>query len=255
MCGIAAVLSAPGDARADAVTERMVGCLVHRGPDDDGFAKLGRLPLAQRRLSILDPTPAGHQPMSTPDGRYWIVHNGEIYNFLELADELAALGHRFATQTDTEVILAAYRQWGVNAFGRLNGIWAMVLWDATEELLILTRDRLGVKPLYLAEADGLLGVASEIKALLTLPGLAFEPEPAAVRDFLVNGSADHSDRTFFRGVTRVPAAHALLVRRDGTRRAVRYWDVPELADDVSVRPDRADDDLVDEVRSLTIDAV
>jgi asparagine synthase (glutamine-hydrolysing) len=255
MCGIAAVLSAAPDRRAGAAAERMVGCLVHRGPDDDGFASLGRLILAQRRLSILDPTPAGHQPMSSPDGRYWIVHNGEIYNFLELADELVSLGHRFTTQTDTEVILAAYRQWGVDAFSRLNGIWAMVLWDATEEVLVLSRDRLGVKPLYVAEADGLLGVASEIKALLTLPGMTFEPERAAVRDFLVNGSVDHSDQTFFRGVTRIPAAHALLIRSDGSRRAVRYWDVPELAHDASVRPDRADADLVEEVRCLAVDAV
>lgn len=255
MCGIAAVLSAAPDGRADAAAARMVDCLVHRGPDDDGFASLGRLTLAQRRLSILDPTPAGHQPMSSPDGRHWIVHNGEIYNFLELADELAGLGHNFTTQTDTEVILAAYRQWGVDAFSRFNGIWAMVLWDAVEELLILSRDRLGVKPLYVAEADGLLGVASEIKALLTLPGLAFDPEPAAVRDFLVNGSVDHSDQTFFRGVTRVPAAHALLIRRDGSRRAVRYWDVPELAGDASVRPDPADGKRVEELRALLVDAV
>jgi asparagine synthase (glutamine-hydrolysing) len=255
MCGIVAVLAAEPDERAAAAATGMLRRLAHRGPDDEGCAPLGRVTLAQRRLSILDPTPAGRQPMRSADGRYWIVHNGEIYNFLELADELAAAGHRFTTRTDTEVILASYAAWGIEAFRRFNGIWAVVLWDAAEEQLVLSRDRFGVKPLYVAHGDGLLGVASEIKALLALPGIRAEPEVAAVRDFLANGSVDHSDQTFYRRVMRVPAAHTVVIKRDGTRRAVRYWDEPELGEDASQRGEPRDAARVEEIRALVVDSV
>src|SRR5262245_20486018 len=122
----------------------MLQAIAHRGPDGERTSRLGRLHLGHRRLSILDPTPAGDQPMTTPDERYHIVHNGEIYNFLELADELAA-EWTFQTKSDTEVILAAYDRWGPGCVERFNGIWAFVLWDAREQRLFISRDRLGVK--------------------------------------------------------------------------------------------------------------
>jgi asparagine synthase (glutamine-hydrolysing) len=254
MCGIAGAVERVPSGSAGPVVREMLGRLEHRGPDDRGCTEVGRLAMGQRRLSILDTSSSGHQPMQSADGRYWIVHNGEIYNFLELSTELSKLGHRFHSQTDTEVILAAYAEWGLDCLRRFNGIWAMALWDVREETLVLSRDRFGVKPLYVAERGGLLGFASEIKALLALPGMTAEPEPAAIRDFLAEGIVDHSDQTFYLNVRRIPAAHSLVVTPSGPR-TVRYWDPPALADDASIRGDDGDGARVDEIRELVIDAV
>ena len=252
MCGISGIATPGGKADA-ALARRMVEGLAHRGPDSTGCEDLGAAVLAQQRLSILDPTPSGFQPMVSADGRHWIVHNGEIYNFLELADELSA-GHRFRTETDTEVILAAYARWGTACVERFNGIWAFALWDREHQRLLLSRDRLGVKPLFYAEHRGGVAFASEIKGLLALPDVSHEPEPAAIRDFLLDAMVDHSDRTFFRSVRRLPAAHNLVLDRDG-RRIERYWAPPPLSDDVAFGPRPSDADLVDELRALLIDSV
>ena len=139
MCGISG-LATPGGRADTALARKMVEALAHRGPDSTGCQELGAAVLAQQRLRILDPTPTGFQPMASADGRHWIVHNGEIYNFLELADELRAAGHAFRTRTDTEVILAAYDEWGPACVERFNGIWAFALWDTERESLLLSRD-------------------------------------------------------------------------------------------------------------------
>ncbi len=140
----------------------MAGTLAHRGPDDDGCweAADGSVALAHRRLSIIDLSPLGRNPMSWDGGRLWITFNGEIYNYRELRTELEGAGHRFRTQTDTEVLLAAYDQWGTDAVERLAGMFAFGLWDATRQRLWLVRDRLGKKPLYYAAAAGTLAFAS-----------------------------------------------------------------------------------------------
>jgi len=254
MCGISGIATPGG--KADARLARlMVEGLAHRGPDSTGCEDLGAAVLAQQRLSILDPTPSGFQPMASADGRHWIVHNGEIYNFLELADELAAAGHRFRTETDTEVILAAYAEWGTACVERFNGIWAFALWDRERERLFLSRDRLGVKPLFYAEHGGGIAFASEIKGLLALPDVSRDPEPGAIRDFLLDALVDHSDRTFFRSVRRLPAAHNLVLGRDGARTIERYWGPPPLSEDVAFAPRASDADLVEELRALLIDSV
>ena len=254
MCGIAGALSLTDRSAEPAVVQRMLDRLTHRGPDDEGCTALGPAVLGMRRLSILDPTPRGHQPMSSADGRLTIVHNGEIYNFLELADELSALGHRFTTETDTEVILAAYAEWGRSCLTRFNGIWAFAIWDHLDGSLFLARDRFGVKPLFLAERDGQLAFASEIKALRGLDWVSPDPYLPAVADFLLDGTVDHLPTTFYRDVERFPAAHALTVTRDG-RRWHRYWEPPCLSTDASFRPQPEDRDRVDAFRSLLIDAV
>jgi len=247
VCGIAGLLSLTGDPPEPALVEGMLRRLVHRGPDDDGCATLGPAVLGMRRLSILDPSPLGHQPMASPDGRYTIVHNGEIYNFLELADELVALGRRFTTATDTEVILAAYATWGPDCVRRFNGIWAFAIWDALERVLFLARDRFGVKPLYLAEGPGAIAFASEIKALRTLPWVTAEPEPSVIFEYLVDGSVDRGETTFFRDIRRFPAAHSLLITPTG-RRWDRYWEPRELATDPSFRAGPRDEELVENFR-------
>jgi asparagine synthase (glutamine-hydrolysing) len=254
MCGIAGILNWAPDGTELPLVEAMTACIAHRGPNDSGVLDLGPLTLGHRRLSILDTSSAGHQPMWTPDGRYLIVHNGEIYNFLELADELRARGHAFHTASDTEVILEAYREWGPDCVTRFNGMWAFMLWDIVEETLFLSRDRFGVKPLYLAESNGRVAYASELKALLQLPWVSHEPDVSAVRDFLLDGSVDQSAQTFFRQIQRLPAAHSLLISRQ-SRRLARYWTPPYLSDDASSRPDPGDRERVDEIRALLIDSV
>jgi len=254
MCGIAGSV-ALGDRRPDPVAvQRMIDRLSHRGPDDEGCASLGPAMIGMRRLSILDPSPRGHQPMTSADGRYTIVHNGEIYNFLELADELRGLGHRFETSSDTEVILTAYDAWGPDCLARFNGIWAFAIWDRDEETLFLTRDRFGVKPLFLAERNSELAFASEIKALRTLDWVSADPHLEAVAHYLVDGTVDHLPGTFFRDVAHFPAAHSLTISRRG-RRWHRYWQPPDLSTDASFRPGPGDVQLVDSFRSLLIDAV
>jgi asparagine synthase (glutamine-hydrolysing) len=254
MCGIAGVLDTSGRKPERRLVQVMLDRLVHRGPDDEGCNVLGEAVLGMRRLSILDPTPQGHQPMQSPDGRYWLVHNGEIYNFLELADELIAEGIQFRTKTDTEVILAAYAAWGPDCVKRFNGIWAFAIFDSVERSLFLARDHFGVKPLFLAEGSGTIAFASEIKALQTLPWVSDTPDQGAVFDYLVDGSVDRDERTFFRDIRRFPAAHWLLVTSEG-RTWDRYWTPTRLAEDPSFRPAATDAELTEQFRSLLIDAV
>lgn len=193
----------------------------------------------------------------------WLIHNGEIYNFLELASELRALGHALVSASDTEVILAAFEEWGLDAFRRFNGMWALAIWDGPRSRLLLSRDRFGVKPLLIHRSAGQLSFASELVGLLAArdrsgASLASEPNLAAVRDFLVRGLTDHSSETFVEGVTTLPPGHVLVVEPAGER-LVRYWDPPALADDD--RPEargadrRRDDELVEEFRALFEDAV
>jgi asparagine synthase (glutamine-hydrolysing) len=256
MCGIGGILRTDGGLVEPRPLERMNHALAHRGPDGSGIYVDGAIGLCHRRLSILDPTPAGAQPMLR--GRNALVHNGEIYNYLELAAELRDHGERIETGTDTEVILAAYRVWGVDAVARFNGMFAFALWDAERRRVLLARDRMGVKPLYLRRTARSLAFASEPWALLqgrpVEPGDLWSPEPhlGAVHDFLSRGWTDHSAATFLEGVIALPAAHLLIVEA-GTERLVRYWGPPQLADDDRPATRGTDHDrdekLVEEFRS------
>ena len=254
MCGIAGVLGLTGERPDPALVRRMLERLIHRGPDDEGIAALEGAVLGMRRLSIIDPTPAGHQPMVSPDGRYTIVYNGEIYNFLELADELTSVGHTFTTASDTEVLLAAYAAWGEDCVQRLNGIWAFAIWDAHERTLFLSRDRFGVKPLFLAEGSGSLAFASEIKALLTLPWTSGDPNSEVVGRYLFDATIARGKDTFFRDIECFPAAHSLTISPGG-RRWHCYWPAPRLNTDLSFGRRPGDDDRIAEFKSLLIDAV
>jgi asparagine synthase (glutamine-hydrolysing) len=188
----------------------------------------GDVGFAFRRLSILDLSPAGHQPMCDPSGRYWIVFNGEIYNYLELREELAARGHAFRTGSDTEVLLAAYATWGADMLPHLNGMWGIALWDAREKTLLLARDRFGVKPLYYSVVDGRLAFASELKPIV----LAGErrPRDEAIYDLVARDWVDHTPETFFAGVFQLQAGHLLVARAGapgvpGTLTVRRWWDL------------------------------
>jgi asparagine synthase (glutamine-hydrolysing) len=228
MCGIVGVVwSRAADPEILAAANARIA---HRGPDDHGACwwHHGRwnVGLASRRLAILDLSPLGRMPMGSPDGSAWIVYNGEVYNFRELRAELEARGHTFRSTGDTEVLLRLYQEEGPDFVQRLNGIFALAIWDQRSGTLLLARDRFGVKPLYLAQtADGLV-FGSEIKALLAFPGVRAEPEfadlGAAVTFLGTPGSG-----TGFRGIERLEPAHT-LVWRDGTVTRHRYW-TPEFA--------------------------
>lgn len=254
MCGIAALFDPKGGIRPTWIAD-MCDTIRHRGPDDEGFVladatiaiaaagpdtpsacatqlELARLPerggwlaaLGHRRLSILDLSPAGHQPMATADGSAWVVFNGEIYNFVELRDELAALGHAFASHSDTEVLLAAWRQWGRDCLSRFNGMFAFVLYDHTRQTVFAARDRFGVKPLYLwLSPGGLLALASEIKQFTTLPGWNARLNPTRGYDFLNWGLTDHTSETLFDGVTQIQGGQMLEWRLGHGQPTISRW--------------------------------
>ena len=262
MCGIAGVVSLDGRRPELAAAQGLIACMAHRGPDGRGSFANDRVALEHLRLSILDPTPAGAQPMS----RYGLhlIHNGEIYNYVELARELSARGYEFTTGTDTEVMLAAYDAWGPDAVRRFNGMWAFALWDSSRGRLLLSRDRMGVKPLYYRRAPGAIAFASEVAALRAVRSIAaddqWQPEPdlAAVRDYLTRALVDHSDHTFVEGIRSLPAAHNMTITGDRVT-VERYWGPPPLSDDSRRRVDpvtRAQDDrLVEEFSDLFTSSV
>jgi asparagine synthase (glutamine-hydrolysing) len=220
MCGIAGFYE-PGGRRVRAsVLFEMTGELAHRGPDGAGAYIDRDFAMANTRLAIVD-LAAGDQPLSDDSGRYFVVQNGEIYNHVELRERLEALGHRFATHCDTEVIAQAYAHWGLRALEEFNGAFAFALFDRKERKLVLARDRLGKRPLFLAEHEGALVFASEVKSLFRYPGLPRALEPAAVLEQIVLWANLH--RSPFSGVRELPPGHVLVRQADGTMEQHAWW--------------------------------
>ena len=234
MCGIAGFVLPLAALPHEAIEARlwaMIGTLRHRGPDDEGVWTDGQGALAHARLSIIDLSSAGHQPIASADGDVWLTYNGEIYNFNALRDELAAAGYVFRSRTDSEVIANGWHAWGPRLFGRLRGMFALALWDRRSRRLILARDRIGKKPLYYAPTPQACLFGSEIKALLAWPGMARIPNLAAIDQYLTLQYVPAPD-TAFAGVHRLPPAHYLVVGADAEGRwrepeLVRYWELPE----------------------------
>jgi asparagine synthase (glutamine-hydrolysing) len=234
MCGIAGFVLPLSTLPHEVIEARlwaMIGTLRHRGPDDEGVWTDGIGALAHARLSIIDLSAAGHQPIAGAGGDVWLTYNGEIYNFNELRDELLALGYVFRSRTDSEVVANGWHAWGPRLFGRLRGMFALALWDRRSRRLILARDRIGKKPLYYAPTPQAFLFGSEIKALLAFPGIARTPNLAAIDQYLTLQYVPAPD-TAFAGVHRVPPAHYLIVGADAngswqTPELVRYWELPE----------------------------
>ncbi|SME98866.1 asparagine synthase (glutamine-hydrolysing) [Tistlia consotensis] len=197
--------------------------MTHRGPSSDGQFVEGPVGLAMRRLAIIDLT-SGDQPMTSGDGRYVIVYNGEIYNYREIREELAAEGHRFQTTSDTEVLLTAYQAWGPACLGKCNGMFAVAIWDRREQSLFLARDRLGVKPLYLANDGRRLLFASELRPIQKSGLFELEIDLRAVADLLAYWYVCEP-KTIFRGITQLPPGHYALIK-DGRIDLTRWWDMP-----------------------------
>src|SRR5215831_13688155 len=219
MCGISGFLlryaTMPRD-MAEARLQAMIARLRHRGPDDEGVWTDCQTGLAHARLSIIDPTPAGHQPMASADETVWISYNGEIYNFAEIRRELGALGYPFRGRSDTEVIVNGWHAWGPKIFSRLRGMFALAVWDQRSRRLILARDRLGKKPLYYAATADAFLFGSEIKALLAWPELPRTPDLSTIDRYLTWGYVP-APYTAFEGIRKLEAAHYLVVeaRADG----------------------------------------
>jgi asparagine synthase (glutamine-hydrolysing) len=174
MCGIAGIFNLNGEPVSPVLLRKMTDAITHRGPDSEGFYIDSFIGFGHRRLAIIDLSSAGHQPMATLQNQYIITYNGEIYNFQELRIELEALGHRFRSRTDTEVVLYAYQEWGEKCLDRFNGMFAFAIWDRTKQELFLARDRYGIKPLYYTFANHHFIFASEQKAILEHPSVKRE---------------------------------------------------------------------------------
>jgi len=234
MCGIAGLVGLDPEARIGA----MLQTIEHRGRDDEGVwtspaidEEGRRVCFGHRRLSIIDTSSAGHQPMLSADGRFVLILNGEIYNYRELREQLTGKGHDFRTQTDTEVLLAAWAEWGENCLSRLNGMFAFALWDNKERKLFLARDRVGIKPLYYAQCQkpdrkgglGSLVFASEIKSILASGLIQAELDPEALHQFLTFLWAPNPN-TLFRGIKTVPPGHLVTMRGDELN-VQQWWDI------------------------------
>lgn len=226
----------------------------HRGPDDAGehWSEDGRVGFAHRRLAIIDLSPAGHQPMRSADAALCIVFNGEIYNFRELRRELEALGHGFHSTSDTEVVLAAYRQWGEDCVRRLHGMFAFAIHDAQRSTVFLARDRAGEKPLFYRHADGAIRFGSELKALLADPALPRRVDLQALDSYLAYAYVP-GDRCILQGYCKLPAAHAMRFDcASGALDVFRYWSLPEIPLPDGLAPD---DDAVQELETVLAGAV
>jgi len=257
MCGVCGVLGPAGRAGVDDVGA-MARSLAHRGPDDSGtwrraFSRGGQaleIALGHTRLAILDLSPAGHQPMSSADGAVTVSYNGEIYNFRALRARLEALGHAFRSECDTEVLIAAYRAWGLDAFDRFVGMFALALWDDALRRLVLVRDRLGIKPLYYRFVDGVLTFGSELQALRAHRGFRGEIDPIGLGGFVRHGYVP-GPGTIYRDTRRL-APGEFLVWEDGGIRVASYW---RLSDPADTRPPDGFEEAVDALEAVLGDAV
>ncbi len=252
MCGICGV-AGDGAAAGNELVRRMCDAMVHRGPDDEGSIHLDGVTLGMRRLSIID-LEGGHQPIHNEDSTVWVVQNGEIYNHLDLRNQLTAAGHSFSTQADTEVLVHGYEQWGQGMLERLNGMFAFALLDRPRGLLLLARDRMGIKPLHYAIHGRRLVFASELKALLCEPGLRRGIDPSALDQYLALEYVP-SPGCIVRGISKLPPAHSLIWSlADNTPRVRRYW-TPDLAAGERDTPVRTLDERCEELRAVLRESV
>lgn len=219
MCGVCGMVSYGGPPDL-ALLRRMMGRLAHRGPDGNGYYRDRRAALGHTRLAIIDAS-GGDQPICNEDGTVWVTFNGEIFNYIELREELRNRGHLFRTASDTEVIVHAWEQWGESCFSRFNGQWALALWDRQAERLVLSRDRLGIRPLFFARVSTGLLFASEVKSIFADPSVERAFDPAGLDQTLTYWTPV-APRTVFRGIEQLEPGHYAVLDRDGFRKAP-YW--------------------------------
>jgi asparagine synthase (glutamine-hydrolysing) len=256
MCGICGIFSYGWNAEdSGALIEAMRDAMAHRGPDDAGsyVSPDRRVALGHRRLSIVDLSPAGHQPMCNEDGTIWVVFNGEIYNHAELRPALEARGHRYRSRSDTETLIHLYEEYGTEMLPMLRGMFAFAIWDQRRGRLFLARDRIGIKPLYYTVADGRFLFGSEIKAILAHPAVERDIDPVSLYHYL-SFLATPAPSTLFAGIMKLPAGHCLTVASEGEVRTWAWWDV---ADAPAPPPDQlaSDEACASRVQDLLTEAV
>jgi len=248
MCGILGVLKRDGNPIDRSLLLRMRDSMFHRGPDDGGIYVNGPVGLGHRRLSVVDLSPDGHQPMCNEDGSVWLVFNGEIYNYVELAARLRQRGHVFRSRTDSEVIIHLYEDMGDRCVNELNGMFSFILWDSRRGQFFGARDRMGIKPFYYYTDSKQFVCASEIKAILEDPSVPRAPDRRGVADYLFAG-APLAGKTFFEGICELPPGHTITVR--GAENHVRsYWDVCYRYDE-----SRSSEELTHQIAELLDDSV
>ncbi len=225
MCGITGIFNIDGRVVSVPLLKKMADVVKHRGPDSEGFWADSFIGFGHRRLSILDLSPAGHQPMMSENGRFVIVYNGEIYNFQNLKVELETKGYAFRSSSDTEVVLNAFQEWGVTAIPKFNGMFAFAIWDRKENCITLARDRYGLKPLYYRLKNKTLLFGSEIKSLLQHPDVSVDVCIPALNEYFSFQNI-FSDLTLFEGIKLIPAGHYLSLQLGdvNTLKQVQYWD-------------------------------
>jgi len=224
MCGICGIVKWDGSRPDRETIGTMMSAIKHRGPDDEGMLIEENAGLGFVRLSIIDLSPSGHQPMFSADKRYVIVYNGEIYNYLEIRKELEQKGHRFTSRSDTEVLLTSFMEWGEDCTHRFNGMWSFVIYDRVKKELYCSRDRYGIKPFYYTYSNEQFAFASEIPALLTVIGSRPTADNQAIYDYMVYNRTDQSDGTFFREIKKLPHAHTLRINlTDGQMKISRWY--------------------------------
>ena len=253
MCGIVGILNLHDDTPIPLETMcRMVAQVDHRGPDECGVYQNGRIALGHTRLSIID-LAGGQQPIGNEDGSKWIVYNGEVYNFEAIRPELKWSGHQFTTNTDTEVILHLYEELGAACLDQLNGQFAFAIWDETTKELFLARDRVGIRPLFYTFQQGRLIFASEMKAILAVPGVQAEID-TAVLDQIFTYWSPVSPYTIFRGIYQVPPGHFMWVRDNQVPHPQPYWQLRFPEKDLLVADKRPFSDILTQFHDLLVDA-
>jgi asparagine synthase (glutamine-hydrolysing) len=261
MCGICGIYYTDGQRVDPDVLKKMTDTLIHRGPDDEGYyvnspmndygpkwffsAGHGAVGLGHRRLSIIDLS-SGQQPMSSADGKLWIVFNGEIYNYPALKKQLTEKGHCFRTNSDTEVIIYAYREWGEDCVNHLRGMFAFAIWNRQKEELFLARDRLGIKPLYYYWDGRQIIFGSEIKAILAHPGIDRQIEPTAVADYFALMYVP-APKSIFKNISKLPAGYTLVLKPESQPIIKQYWDL-QFAPDTSITEEQWCERIIDKLR-------
>jgi asparagine synthase (glutamine-hydrolysing) len=250
MCGICGIYFTDFDRTVDeALLTQMARTMRHRGPDDEGYYFDGNLGLAHQRLSIIDTSPLGRQPMSNEDESLWIVCNGEIYNYLELRQQLIARGHTFRSHSDTEVVLHLYEDEGPECVKQLNGMFAFAIWNSRDRTIFAARDHFGIKPFYYARNKGCFLFASEIKALLQTKLIHAQVNRAGLADYLTFQFC-LDEKTLFKGIHKLPPGHTLLIKPDGTSLLNKYWDI-----DFTIDTDHTENYFEQQLLRLLEDAV
>ena len=269
MCGITGIFNFNNEPMSISMLKRMTDALKHRGPDDEGYTLIHSkdgvckqligndsvdgfkavfknianqnditdnfdLAFGHRRLSIIDLSSSGHQPMSNEDGTIWLAYNGEVYNYIELKDELIKLGHTFRSNTDTEVVIHAYEEWGYECLNKFNGMWAFAIWDQNKNQLFCARDRFGIKPFYYYKDEEQFFFASEIKALLQCD-IRYNPNEDAIGNYLAFGMKDYSENTFFDCIKQLMPGHCMLIDAEGVEN-IKYYNLKSTPIDTN-KPD------------------